>query len=141
MFLFLDKIEIYWNDFRIASDEEDNDTDQEENKERELETAVSRQEINLHQPISTELNSNGHEYILINRSIPQNEEREWICTFCILNFVVMLSVYSSSFHRFHMLFLMIILIMILIRLMLLLALSNKCFSFCTIKKKGFNLIY
>ncbi len=56
---------------RIGSDEEDNDSDQEENKVSELETAVSRQESNLHQnesPISTELNSNGHEYILVNRS-------------------------------------------------------------------------
>jgi hypothetical protein len=68
--------------FRIGSDEEDNDSDQEENKDSELETAVSRQEINLHQnemPISTELNSNGHVYILVNRSAnndigPENEE-------------------------------------------------------------------
>ncbi|CAF1561343.1 unnamed protein product, partial [Rotaria sordida] len=56
----------------IGSDEEDNDSDQEENKDSELETAVSRQEINLNQneiPSSTELNSNGHEYIVVHHSI------------------------------------------------------------------------
>jgi hypothetical protein len=96
---------------RIGSDEEDNDSDQEENKDTELETAVSRQEINHHQnenAISTEFNSNGHEYILVNRS---NEKwrREWKfqkCTFCILNYLFYFSYclctceyYSnSSFH-------------------------------------------
>ena len=56
---------------RIGSDEEDNDADQEENKDSELETAVSRQESNLTSnelPSSTELHSNGHEYVLVNRS-------------------------------------------------------------------------
>lgn len=60
--------------FRIGSDEEDNDADQEENKDSELETAVSRQEINLAAneiPSSTELHSNGHEYVLVNRSTSQ----------------------------------------------------------------------
>jgi hypothetical protein len=68
---------------RIGSDEEDNDSDQEENKDSELETAVSRQEINLQSneiPSSTELHSNGHEYVLVNRStsndnvLPDNDE-------------------------------------------------------------------
>ena len=56
---------------RIGSDEEDNDSDQEENKDSELETAVSRQETNVQaneNPIATELHSNGHEYILVDRS-------------------------------------------------------------------------
>ncbi|CAF3962059.1 unnamed protein product, partial [Rotaria sp. Silwood2] len=56
----------------IGSDEEDNDSDQEENKDSELETAVSRQEINLNQneiTSSSELNSNGHEYIIVHHSI------------------------------------------------------------------------
>jgi hypothetical protein len=70
---------------RIGSDEEDNDSDQEENKDSELETAVSRQEIHLNQnetTSSTELHSNGHEYVLVNRSanhddvIPENEENK-----------------------------------------------------------------
>jgi hypothetical protein len=56
---------------RIGSDEEDNDSDQEENKDCELETAVSRQESNLYQ---NECNSNGHEYILVNRSISNGIE-------------------------------------------------------------------
>lgn len=58
----------------IGSDEEDNDADQEENKDSELETAVSRQESNLAAneiPSSTELHSNGHEYVLVNRSTSQ----------------------------------------------------------------------
>ena len=56
---------------RVGSDEEDNDSDQEENKDSELETAVSRQEINLpptESTVSTELHSNGHEYVLVNPS-------------------------------------------------------------------------
>lgn len=60
--------------YRIGSDEEDNDADQEENKDSELETAVSRQESNLISneiPSSTELHSNGHEYVLVNRSASQ----------------------------------------------------------------------
>ena len=70
---------------RIGSDEEDNDSDQEENKDSELETAVSRQEINLQSneiPSSTELHSNGHEYVLVNRStsndnvLPDNNEAQ-----------------------------------------------------------------
>jgi len=68
---------------RIGSDEEDNDSDQEENKDSELETAVSRQEIHLPSneiPSSTELHSNGHEYVLVNRStsndnvLPENDQ-------------------------------------------------------------------
>ena len=57
--------------FRIGSDEEDNDSDQEENKDSELETAVSRQETNVQSnenPTATELHSNGHEYIFVDRS-------------------------------------------------------------------------
>ncbi len=62
--------------YRIGSDEEDNDADQEENQDIDLETAVSRQDsIQL----STEFHSNGHEYILVNGSInnhivPRNED-------------------------------------------------------------------
>ncbi|CAF4541989.1 unnamed protein product [Rotaria socialis] len=55
----------------IGSDEEDNDSDQEENKDSELETAVSRQDINLNQNetvSSGELHSNGHEYIIVNHA-------------------------------------------------------------------------
>ena len=65
---------------RIGSDEEDNDSDQEENQDIDLETAVSRQDsIHREKSISTELNSNGHEYILVNGSInnhivPRNED-------------------------------------------------------------------
>lgn len=57
---------------RIGSDEEDNDSDQEENKDSELETAVSRQETNVQSnenPVATEFHSNGHEYILVDRSV------------------------------------------------------------------------
>ena len=69
---------------RIGSDEEDNDSDQEENKDCELETAVSRQESLLRHnesPISTESNSNGNEYVLVNRSpsdetVPENEQMD-----------------------------------------------------------------
>jgi hypothetical protein len=69
---------------RIGSDEEDNDSDQEESQDSELETAVSRQESNHHKnesPISTESNSNGHEYVLVNRStcddiVQENEEKK-----------------------------------------------------------------
>ncbi|CAF3764721.1 unnamed protein product [Adineta steineri] len=72
----------------VGSDEEDNDSDQEENKDSELETAVSRQDINLNQnetASSSELNSNGHEYVMVNRStsndtiddnIPEVEEKK-----------------------------------------------------------------
>lgn len=77
---------------RIGSDEEDNDSDQEDNQDLDLETAVSRQEIALPEnssPISSEFQSNGHEYILINRSInnhivPKMNKRmkiNRICTF------------------------------------------------------------
>ncbi|CAF2208121.1 unnamed protein product [Rotaria magnacalcarata] len=55
----------------IGSDEEDNDSDQEENKDSELETAVSRQDINLNQNevvSSGELHSNGHEYIIVHHA-------------------------------------------------------------------------
>jgi hypothetical protein len=79
---------VFFNSYRIGSDEEDNDSDQEENKDSELETAVSRQESNLNQnenTSSSELHSNGHEYVLVNRStsndvvndiIPENEEKK-----------------------------------------------------------------
>ncbi|CAF4669136.1 unnamed protein product [Rotaria socialis] len=54
----------------IGSDEEDNDSDREENKDSELETAVSRQDINSNQNAtvssSGELHSNGHEYIIVH---------------------------------------------------------------------------
>ena len=59
----------------MASDDEDNDSDQEESQDSEVETAVLRQESNLRRdesPISTEFHSNGHEYILVNRSINDN---------------------------------------------------------------------
>ncbi|CAF1498891.1 unnamed protein product [Rotaria sp. Silwood1] len=73
----------------IGSDEEDNDSDQEENKDSELETAVSRQETKLNQneiSSSTEVHSNGHEYIIVHHSthnqndtvdnaIPNDEEK------------------------------------------------------------------
>ena len=56
---------------RVGSDEEDNDSDHEENKASELETAVSRQESTLlpnDHSASAEVHSNGHEYVLVNRS-------------------------------------------------------------------------
>jgi hypothetical protein len=56
---------------RIGSDEEDNESDQEENRDSELETAVSRQETNLNQhetTSSSDSNSNGHSYVMVNRS-------------------------------------------------------------------------
>jgi len=62
--------EIFFILTRIGSDEEDNDSDQEENKDCELETAVSRQESNLYQ----NENSNRHEYVLVNRSINNDIE-------------------------------------------------------------------
>ncbi len=69
---------------RVGSDEEDNDSDQEENKDSELETAVSREDSNVNKneiTSSTELNSNGHEYVLVNRStsnetVPEHEEKK-----------------------------------------------------------------
>ncbi|CAF1233045.1 unnamed protein product [Adineta steineri] len=68
----------------IGSDEEDCDSDQEESQHSELETAVSRQVSNLHEnesPISSDSNSNGHEYVLVNRStsdgvIHENHKQE-----------------------------------------------------------------
>lgn len=68
--------------YRIGSDEEDNDADQEENTDSELETAVSRQGTYFDEnesPVPT--NSNGHEYVLVNRSesdekVPENDERK-----------------------------------------------------------------
>ncbi|CAF2501109.1 unnamed protein product [Rotaria sp. Silwood2] len=68
----------------IGSDEEDNDADQEENTDSELETAVSRQETYYHEdesPIPTDINSNGHEYVVVNHStsnniVPENEEQK-----------------------------------------------------------------
>ena len=67
---------------RIGSDEEDNDADQEETTDSELETAVSRQGTYFDEndsPLPTNLNSNGHEYVLVNRSesaniTPEDEE-------------------------------------------------------------------
>ncbi|CAF2161203.1 unnamed protein product [Rotaria magnacalcarata] len=66
----------------IGSDEEDNDADQEETTDSELETAVSRQGTYFDEndsPLPTNLNSNGHEYVLVNRSesaniMPEDEE-------------------------------------------------------------------
>ncbi|CAF1198544.1 unnamed protein product [Rotaria sp. Silwood1] len=68
----------------IGSDEEDNDADQEENTDSELETAVSRQETYFHEdenPMPTNCNSNGHEYVVVNHStsnniVPENEEQK-----------------------------------------------------------------
>ncbi|CAF1022732.1 unnamed protein product [Rotaria sordida] len=68
----------------IGSDEEDDDADQEENTDSELETAVSRQETYFNENkslIPNNLNSNGHEYIVVNGStnnnmMSENEEQK-----------------------------------------------------------------
>jgi hypothetical protein len=67
VFFFL---EIYFINFIFIYRRIDNDSDQESNQDLDLETDISHPEsIHREHPISTEFNSNGHEYILVNGSI------------------------------------------------------------------------